>query len=572
MADWLVRLKTAGKTARAWFARHGLAAAPALIPTRWARRPGAARREAPAPDRRTGRRRAGRRGGARPRRRGRRRDRGHARRGPPRRPPQEDPVRRMGRDPGASAAPPARPDPRPPGRRRRARPDHVRAVDPGRGVSRRPHGRRTVRPGVPRRVRLGAVPLVGGVRRVLEGELGVHPARADRRRRDRPPPHPRDPGVAGAGRPREGRDGTGRPRRHRHRHRPRAPELDLPAREVQGPQDPRAAEDRRGGRRPRTDPRRVGRPPGPRPRPGRVRHSHPRLRPPRLRHRLRRAVEATITDGTTGKHLKSLPKPGTKDDPELAPAAHRQFAQLKKDARAAAAEQIGRLERAMVTGRRWTPAEFGELLAAHPLLKHLVRRLVWQAEDADGRATTFRVAEDGTFTDAADDTVTLPTSTTAHIRIPHPVHLADVLPAWSELFADYEILQPFPQLARPVRTFTDDERTSRVLARLDGVKVAAGALLGLVKRGWERGQPLDAGVEAWISRRVAPGGFVVIDLDPGIVVGSPEVLGDQTLAVRLTERPDAHYLSRDDTTALRFGDIDPVTASEILTDLDHLAG
>ncbi|WP_211238622.1 hypothetical protein, partial [Actinomadura rifamycini] len=32
MADWLVRLKTAAQEARAWFARHGAAAAPALIP------------------------------------------------------------------------------------------------------------------------------------------------------------------------------------------------------------------------------------------------------------------------------------------------------------------------------------------------------------------------------------------------------------------------------------------------------------------------------------------------------------------------------------------------------------
>ncbi|MFV2216921.1 hypothetical protein ACFHW2_42675, partial [Actinomadura sp. LOL_016] len=45
MADWLVRLKTASRTARAWFGRHGAAAAPALVPDALGRA-GAARRAA----------------------------------------------------------------------------------------------------------------------------------------------------------------------------------------------------------------------------------------------------------------------------------------------------------------------------------------------------------------------------------------------------------------------------------------------------------------------------------------------------------------------------------------------
>ncbi|MBE1537268.1 DUF4132 domain-containing protein [Actinomadura algeriensis] len=276
-------------------------------------------------------------------------------------------------------------------------------------------------------------------------------------------------------------------------------------------------------------------------------------------------LKPTITDDD-GKLRKSLPKPGAKDDPDLAPAAAKRFAAFKKDVRTVAADQISRLEQAMVTGRRWPLPEFRELLVAHPFLGHLVRRMVWLAEDG----AAFRVAEDGTFADAADDTITLPD--TARIGVAHPLHLGDDLPAWSEVFADYEILQPFLQLARPVHTLTPEERTSSELARLDGLKVPAGAVLGLVNRGWARGEPLDAGVEAWISRRVGPGRFVVIDLDPGITVGYPDEFGDQTLAVRITERPDARYFSRDDATSLRFGDLDPVTASEILADLGGLAG
>ncbi|KJS50975.1 hypothetical protein VM98_39685, partial [Streptomyces rubellomurinus subsp. indigoferus] len=74
---------------------------------------------------------------------------------------------------------------------------------------------------------------------------------------------------------------------------------------------------------------------------------------------------------------------------------------------------------------------------------HLVRRLVWLAE-ADGTATAFRVAEDRTLADVRDEVFELPAR--ASVRLAHPLLLGGDLAAWSELFADYEILQPFRQL------------------------------------------------------------------------------------------------------------------------------
>ncbi|KJS51024.1 hypothetical protein VM98_39430, partial [Streptomyces rubellomurinus subsp. indigoferus] len=87
-----------------------------------------------------------------------------------------------------------------------------------------------------------------------------------------------------------------------------------------------------------------------------------------------------------------------RDDAELAPAERKRFAALKKDVRTVAGDQIRRLEDAMVSGRSWTAEEFAQLFVGHPLLWHLVRRLVWLAE-ADGTATAFRVAEDRTLAD-----------------------------------------------------------------------------------------------------------------------------------------------------------------------------
>ncbi|MEV5827367.1 DUF4132 domain-containing protein [Spirillospora sp. NPDC052242] len=267
-----------------------------------------------------------------------------------------------------------------------------------------------------------------------------------------------------------------------------------------------------------------------------------------------------------GKVRKALPKPGAKDDPDLAPAAHKRFAALKKDVRTVASDQIRRLEQAMVTGRRWQLGEFRDLLAGHPLVGNLVRRLVWRTDDGP---IAFRVAEDGTFTDAADDAIVLPE--TARVGIAHPLHLDDAVEAWSSLFADYEILQPFPQLGRPVHGLTDDERESGRLARFEGAKAPAGAVLGLVNRGWERGEPQDAGMENWISRRLAANRYLVVGLQPGIPVGAPDQFEDQEFhSVRLAERPENHWYGARESPS--FHGLDPVIVSEALADLSHLTG
>ncbi|MFF7754934.1 DUF4132 domain-containing protein [Streptomyces sp. NPDC007971] len=269
---------------------------------------------------------------------------------------------------------------------------------------------------------------------------------------------------------------------------------------------------------------------------------------------------------TDGKQRKALPAPGAKDDPELAPAERKRFAALKKDVRTVAGDQVRRLEAAMVTQRTWTAAEFRELFVAHPLVWHLVRRLVWIG-DTGGAATAFRVAEDRTFADVQDDELTLPEEAT--VRVAHPLHLADDLDAWSELFADYEILQPFPQLGRAVHALTEEEAGAHRLTRFEGAKVPVGKLLGLTKRGWERGEPQDAGVERWFHRRMDDDHYLVIGLDEGIAVGALDVFPDQTFEyVWLDSAPGDYWGSR--AYPLRLGDLDPVIASEILADLTEV--
>ena len=56
----------------------------------------------------------------------------------------------------------------------------------------------------------------------------------------------------------------------------------------------------------------------------------------------------------------------------------------------------------------------------------------------------------------------------ALIRLAHPVALGERLADWAEILADYEVLQPFAQLARPIMAFTERELTTGRLARFEG--------------------------------------------------------------------------------------------------------
>ncbi|NDU75109.1 DUF4132 domain-containing protein [Actinomadura sp. DSM 109109] len=264
-----------------------------------------------------------------------------------------------------------------------------------------------------------------------------------------------------------------------------------------------------------------------------------------------------VTDGD-GKPRKTLPKPGVRDDEKLAPLAYKRFADLRKEARAVAADQIKRLERAMVAGRSWTPEEFRSVFPGHPLLRHLARRIVWSAD-----GTAFRIAEDGTFADAGDAEFVLPDG--ARVTIPHPVVLGEgAVAAWAEVFGDYEILQPFPQLGRPVHALEDEERDASRLARFEGLTAHFGKFVSMTSRGWELGDKETGGFRRQVNLITPEGRHVMVAIDPGIRVIAPEEHAEQTIerVMLMTGRYSG--------TAHPFGALDPVTASEMLAELTRL--
>ncbi|GLY32643.1 DUF4132 domain-containing protein [Kineosporia sp. NBRC 101731] len=273
----------------------------------------------------------------------------------------------------------------------------------------------------------------------------------------------------------------------------------------------------------------------------------------------------------TGQRLKNLPKPGAKDDPELAPAAYQQFSALKKDVRKIGADVVRRLEQAMVNGRRWSGAEFRQLFVDHPLQWHVVRRLVWGLHDSEGNLIgSLRVAEDRTFADVSDDETAV--ADDAVVGVVHPLHLGDAVAAWSEVFADYEILQPFAQLARTVYTLSPQEAETGSLERFEGVKIPTTKVLGLERRGWRRDDPMDAGIQGSIEVSFTSGVGCGISLDPGIIVGDPNDWEEQTLAHVWLSNSSAWACGQTRATGSRLPlrPSDLVAVSEILRDLTDI--
>ncbi len=270
-----------------------------------------------------------------------------------------------------------------------------------------------------------------------------------------------------------------------------------------------------------------------------------------------------------GRRRPALPKPGAKDDPELASAAYALFSGLKKDVRTVAADQLRRFEQAMASQRRWTASEQRQHFVEHPLLWHLARRLVWVAVDGQGRTQlSFRVAEDRTLADRNDAELML--AEEASVGIAHPMHLGEDLGTWTEVFADYEILQPFPQLGREVLRLTEAERSTDALTRFATTPVATKRIYGLAHRGWERAMAEDGGVQGTLEKLLPSGLKAIVALDPGIFVGMPDEEPEQKLtAVHVVKAEDDHWNAG---SRLPLSVLDDITASEILRDLTRVTG
>lgn len=179
--------------------------------------------------------------------------------------------------------------------------------------------------------------------------------------------------------------------------------------------------------------------------------------------------------------VDTFPRARKDDDPKKYAEAKERYASLSKDSRIVARFQTALLQSMMCTQRTFTVAQWKERFVTHPLLRHLGRRVVWSQSPSDG-ASTFRIAEDGTLADAHDKAVEL---RDLPVTVAHPILMdAETRTAWQTLFHDYQLLQPFPQLARDLYVRAASEIGEHDLPRAVGTRTSRGRLFQMGRRGW----------------------------------------------------------------------------------------
>ena len=188
-----------------------------------------------------------------------------------------------------------------------------------------------------------------------------------------------------------------------------------------------------------------------------------------------------FVQSASGERLAGLPHVAHADDAAKAASAAARWKELKHDVQAIGSAQTRRLERAMCEARTWNATAFATFLVRHPLLGHLARRLVFST-----RQRAFRLAEDGTYADANDATITLVEGD--RVVIVHPATLElEERAKWQQLLADYRVMQPFPQMSREVIALSPEDAASTSTKRWEGARVEGGAFYGLRSRGWQTG-------------------------------------------------------------------------------------
>lgn len=269
--------------------------------------------------------------------------------------------------------------------------------------------------------------------------------------------------------------------------------------------------------------------------------------------------------GSDGKIVKELPRGAKSDDPEKAKEATETWKNLKKDAKTLASQQLARLEAAMCARRRWSAEVFELFLARHPLLQHVVRRLAWAQYTEDGGIRCFRVAEDGSYADAEENSYTLDPA--LPVGLLHRLEIeGDKADSIQQIFEDYGVMQPFSQLGRELYHLRPEEQGQSSLSRWQGRKVYSFKLLSLENHGWRRGLAEDAGFSTVMLKSFGNRAFT-LELEPGILMGMIEEYPEQTLGNVSIGRARGGG-----SEGVSFSSLDPILVSELIRDLERVTG
>ncbi len=200
-------------------------------------------------------------------------------------------------------------------------------------------------------------------------------------------------------------------------------------------------------------------------------------------------LDLSITD-ESGKNIKSLPKPNSNDNIELAKTAIEELKEIKKGVKEQVKMQLERLEKGFTVNRSWKIDLWRELFVNNPIMKKFAIALVWGVFDdvqLTKRVDSFRYLEDGTFSNQFEDTISLPSK--GFISLLHPIEIGtEEIERWNEQFKDYEIAQPFPQLNRAIFYIDEAKKEDKFLRDFEGYMIKRATLRGrLTAKDWTTG-------------------------------------------------------------------------------------
>ncbi|MBN2693976.1 DUF4132 domain-containing protein [bacterium] len=206
-------------------------------------------------------------------------------------------------------------------------------------------------------------------------------------------------------------------------------------------------------------------------------------------------LDLSITD-ESGKIIKSLPKPNSNDNAELAKESAEDLKEIKKGVKEQVKLQLERLEKGFTVNRSWRIDLWRELFVNNPIMKKFAMALIWGVfEDVQltKKIDSFRYLEDGTFSNQHEDTISLPSK--GFISLLHPIEMSkEEIERWNEQFKDYEINQPFPQLNRPIFYIDETKKDDMFLRDFEGHMIKRTLLRSrLTAKGWTTGVVEDAG-------------------------------------------------------------------------------
>ncbi|OEJ13880.1 molybdate metabolism regulator [Brachyspira hampsonii] len=204
-----------------------------------------------------------------------------------------------------------------------------------------------------------------------------------------------------------------------------------------------------------------------------------------------------VTD-SNNKVLKSLPAPNSKDDKEKADAAKKELTLIKKNIKMITSNQITRLNKVLLNGRKWSYKTFTELFVENPIMNIFALKLIWGVYDEKNNLIeSFRYMEDGSFNTFYEEEYIFEDSlkNKKNITLVHPIELDDEkLSKWKTQLSDYEISQPINQLDLLFEEVKEESIKNNKIISFEDREITAGEIMSMAnKMSFERSRDIEDG-------------------------------------------------------------------------------